>query len=432
MQPDDDVGLEFRRRVISAILTVMAFIAGSFVPTYLDMGLQLLAGIAGTGSLSCVFLVWAVNRGASPRAVSHAAVLIIATLLTADNLNTGGFFDPNLSWLYVVPVIAGLLIGAWAAMGWTIALLGIIVVFWLEDRIGLPVRNHIAPEDHAAQSLFNRITTVLALGGMSIIFVVERNRSHARLQEALASAEAANATSQVFLATMSHELRTPLNAILGYSGLMREQLECDDVADLPADLDRIERSGRHLLGLVDDVLTLSKLDAGALAIRLERVPVAYVTKDAVSSVHPLLRRNGNTIDVHCPPDLQVTADAFRLRQVLLNLLSNAGKFTQQGRIDVHVEAVAEEVRISVHDTGIGIPTETLSRIFERFEQADDSTTRRFGGTGLGLAICKELVGSMNGRIEVSSVVGAGSVFTVHLPAVARAEGTDERQLCRAS
>ncbi|MEO0600832.1 MAG: HAMP domain-containing sensor histidine kinase, partial [Myxococcota bacterium] len=285
----DGIGLRFRRRIITAILSVMALIAGSFVPTYLDIGVPLLAGIAGTGSVSCLGLVWAVNRGASTRLVGHVGVAIIAVLLTADNLHTGGFFDPNFSWLYVVPVAAGLMIGARAAAAWTVLILSCTIVFWLEDTLGLPVSNHIAPEDHAAQSLFNRVTTLLALAGMAISFVVERNRSHAQLREALDSAEAAHATSKVFLATMSHELRTPLNAILGYSQLVMEQVESGDTRQFLTDLAKKERSGHHLLGLVDDVLTLSKLDAGALQVRSERVDVADVVRESVTSIEPLLR-----------------------------------------------------------------------------------------------------------------------------------------------
>ncbi|MEM6930471.1 MAG: HAMP domain-containing sensor histidine kinase, partial [Myxococcota bacterium] len=302
-----------------------------------------------------------------------------------------------------------------AAVGWTVVILGCTVVFWLEETLGLPVSNHIAAQDHAAQSLFNRITTLLALAGMAISFVVERNRSHAQLREALDSAEAAQATSQVFLATMSHELRTPLNAILGYSQLVMEQVECGDAGPFLTDLAKIERSGHHLLGLVDDVLTLSKLDAGALQVRSERVDVAEVVKESVSSIDPLLQLNRNAMDVSCAPDLVAIADGFRLRQVLLNLLSNAAKFTHDGRVSIEVSDPDDEVRISVRDTGIGIPAHKIDRIFERFEQADDSTTRRFGGTGLGLAICKELVASMHGRIGVRSREGVGTEFTVHIP-----------------
>ncbi len=428
----DPVDKTFRRRVITGILTFVGLVAGSFGPTYYELGTPLLAVCSASAALGSLVLAWRVNRGADVHRAAHLGVLIWAIVLTLDNLHTGGFFDPNFSWLYVIPIAAALLIGARAALGWTAVVLVITVAFWAEDAIGLPVDNHIPAANHAAQSLFNRVTTLVVLGAMGVIFVVERNRAHRALRDAVAEAEAANATSQVFLATMSHELRTPLNAILGYSELVREQVEAGEIDEVLGDLDRVERAGRHLLGLVDDVLTLSRLDAGALVIRDEPVRVGDAVAEACQTIRPLASNNGNTIEVHCEEGLVARADAFRLQQVLVNLLGNAAKFTHDGVMSLTAEARGDQIAIAIADTGIGIGPEQLERIFERFEQADDSTTRRFGGTGLGLAICRELTRSMNGEIRVASTLGVGTAFTVALPLLVSEQEAGWSRLQRAS
>jgi PAS domain S-box-containing protein len=231
-------------------------------------------------------------------------------------------------------------------------------------------------------------------------------------------AMAANRTKSDFLAAMSHELRTPLNAIIGYSEMLQE-----DVADpgTLADLKRITGAGKHLLTLINDILDLSKIEAGRLDLCLETFEIAGMVRDVISIIDPLVQKKANTLELRSPEAPgTMHADRTRLRQVLFNLLSNACKFTDHGRITLEVQRDArekgEEVVFTVRDTGIGMTPEQLGKIFQPFMQADTSTTRKYGGTGLGLTITRRFCEMMNGTVDVTSEPGKGSTFTVRLPA----------------
>ena len=245
-------------------------------------------------------------------------------------------------------------------------------------------------------------------------------RTH-QLELARDAAEAANASKSQFLANMSHELRTPLNAIIGYSDLLIEEAEELEAQDLVPDLDKIRSSGKHLLGLINDVLDLSKIEAGKMEMSLETFEVRDVVNAVAAMVRPLVEKNGNVLEVTMDEDIgTMHTDLTRVRQILLNLLSNASKFTSKGTVTLTV--TREDVKnrswivFSVRDTGIGMTQEQLSRLFRPFTQADPSTTRKYGGTGLGLSISQRLSRLMDGTISVVSEPGMGSVFTVRLPA----------------
>ncbi len=234
-----------------------------------------------------------------------------------------------------------------------------------------------------------------------------------------AAAEADRAKSQ-FLASMSHELRTPLNAIIGYSEMLTEQAEDDGLDEIAPDLKKILAAGKHLLALINDVLDLSKIEAGKLTLVKESFSLQQLVADVVGTVTPLVEKNGNLIDVKAPDDLPaVSGDSLRLRQCLFNLLSNASKFTKDGIISLEVDAVANDgrawVRIRVTDTGIGMTPEQLARLFQSFSQADATIARQYGGTGLGLAITRKLCRMMGGDVTVESEPGRGSTFTMILP-----------------
>jgi len=242
---------------------------------------------------------------------------------------------------------------------------------------------------------------------------LEREVADRRLAEVRALA-ASQAKSR-FLANMSHELRTPLNAVLGYSELLEEELEDLDEASR-GDLARIRAAATHQLEMINDVLDLAKVESGDWEPTPSLVPVADVVQEAVATVTPLASANRDTIRIDIDPALDTfETDRRWLTQVLVNLLSNAAKFTEGGRIDVTAAREGDGVAFRVVDTGCGIPPEHLDHIFENFVQLDGSTTRRHDGTGLGLAICRQLVERQGGRITVESEVGAGSTFTVHLP-----------------
>ncbi|WP_457417857.1 ATP-binding protein [Roseateles sp. P5_E7] len=237
------------------------------------------------------------------------------------------------------------------------------------------------------------------------------------LEQARAAAEQLAQTKSAFLATMGHEIRTPLNGVLGMNELlMASPLDPEQRAWA----DAVRVSGRHLLALINDVLDVSKIEAGHLALEEVAFELPQVIEDVRLMFAQPAQAKGLTLQMGCDPALGAThllGDPLRLRQIVANLVGNAIKFTQQGGVTVRVEQAAASdgwapVRIAVEDTGIGIPPEAQGRIFERFSQADGSTTRRFGGTGLGLAICRELAALMQGHVEVDSHVGQGTRFTV--------------------
>jgi PAS domain S-box-containing protein len=234
-------------------------------------------------------------------------------------------------------------------------------------------------------------------------------------------AEAANTAKSRFLASMSHELRTPLNAIIGYSEMLQEDAEDAGQDDFIPDLEKIHGAGRHLLTLINDILDLSKIEAGKMDLFIETFDIGEMVDGVASTVRPLVEKNANAFVVEGADGLGgMSADVTRIRQILLNLLSNASKFTERGTISLEVsrvagEAGAEEVQFVVSDTGIGMTDEQIDRIFEAFAQAEASTTSKFGGTGLGLAISREFCRMMGGDIEVASTPGEGSMFTVRLP-----------------
>jgi len=222
-----------------------------------------------------------------------------------------------------------------------------------------------------------------------------------------------------FVASMSHELRTPLNAIIGLTEMMVTNAPRFGTEKAAEPLRRVHRAGTHLLGLINQVLDLSKIEAGKLELSPESVSLAPLVDEVVGTARQLAEQNKNRLVVECQEKLApVTVDPMRLRQILLNLLSNACKFTKQGDVTLRVKKVADGrgwIELSVTDTGIGMTPEQMAKLFEEFTQADSSTARRYGGTGLGLAITRKLARMMGGDVTVASEPGKGSTFTVRLP-----------------
>jgi signal transduction histidine kinase/ligand-binding sensor domain-containing protein len=245
-------------------------------------------------------------------------------------------------------------------------------------------------------------------------------RANRELRKAIEAAESANQTKSLFLARMSHELRTPLNAILGYSEMLQEEMAGLGHFGPVDDLKRIYSAGSHLLGLINDILDLSKIEAGKLELTLERVEVSVLVDEVLATIRPLIEKNHNRLELEKEgaPAL-IETDAVRLRQILFNVLSNAAKFTQSGTVRIRVVCEAgntgEEILFAVEDTGIGMSDEQLGRLFEAFVQADSSISRKYGGTGLGLAISRKFAEKMGGTLRASSTPGKGSVFELRLP-----------------
>ena len=229
---------------------------------------------------------------------------------------------------------------------------------------------------------------------------------------------AANRAKSFFLANMSHELRTPLNAIIGYSEMLIEESESDSPEISVGDLQQIRKAGKHLLQLISDILDLSKIEAGHLKLHMERLDITTLVEDVTSTVLPMMQKNHNEFSVECPLRGEIEADSTRLGQILLNLLSNAAKFTHDGQVIFTVKQEADDrewLQFIVKDNGIGLSDEQMASIFEPFTQADESIPSRFGGTGLGLAIARQFCRLMGGDITVSSQPGNGSLFMVRLP-----------------
>lgn len=229
-------------------------------------------------------------------------------------------------------------------------------------------------------------------------------------------AESADRLKSAFLATMSHELRTPLNSIIGFTGILLQELPGPINAEQRKQLEMVRGSSRHLLALINDVLDISKIEAGQLEVRREPFDLAACIERAVGAVRPLAEKKGLALASSVPAGVgQVVGDPRRVEQVLLNLLTNAVKFTDRGRVSLEVASDDDRVRMTVRDTGVGIQSADLAALFQPFRQVGSGLARSHEGTGLGLAICRRLAGLMGGDVSVESEWGSGSAFTFALP-----------------
>jgi signal transduction histidine kinase/DNA-binding NarL/FixJ family response regulator len=296
-----------------------------------------------------------------------------------------------------------------------------------DDEIGRLIDgfNTMLSEIQQRDTAFRRANEELQTSTHELeVEIVHRKRTQEELLAAKQAAEQANRAKSAFLANMSHELRTPLNAIIGYSEMLEEEVQDSGKIANVRDLQKVQAAGKHLLSLINDVLDLSKIEAGKMELHLETFSVRLMIEDMVTTLKPAIAKNANTFYLHVAEDIgAMLADVTKVRQILLNLLSNACKFTDRGTISLDVDrstiAGRDWIRFRVRDTGIGITPEQQENLFQEFAQADVSIGRKYGGTGLGLAISHRLVHLMKGHIMVESAPAQGSLFTVQLPA----EGT---------
>ncbi|MGV8955997.1 MAG: ATP-binding protein [Cypionkella sp.] len=393
-----------------------------------------------------------------PRAYTPLAMLSVLNLSFAvlwGSYNYGGTSSPFLVWFVLTPLLAFMYLGSnWSTRIFVFSqiVLGLAVFFGFYMLASFPV--HIPVDDMVVAGVLsvlgaNIYVFMIAAYYSSVVdsqseLIKEIERHQDTLKKltiAKDDAERANGAKSEFLAKMSHELRTPLNAVLGYSEILLEDAELDGRGEQIADLQKISAAGKHLLSMVNDILDISKIEAGKMALHLESVDLDKLIDEVEATARPLAAKNTNAFVVERGDDLgTIRADATKLRQAIFNLISNAAKFTQNGTVTLSArrfkEAAGEWIEVAIADTGIGISREQQRALFSNFTQANAKIAAVYGGTGLGLSLSQNLCRLMGGSIEIESELGKGSRFSIRLPVkveqtIREPERTDQAHVVRA-
>ena len=392
-------------------------------------GNRLLATSLFVSNFFLIPLLWLVRRGRTGAAGSLLALAIVSITTYYGSFGEG-IRDLSIILYPMAIFLLGLMSRGWAywiMVGFT--LLNIAWLVWgaiwgyLTPPIpAYPVNFVIVGILVGATAVFSRaiahnINTLMdQLQTYSSQLEVMVDARTVELMAAKEAALAANQAKSTFLANMSHELRTPLAAIIGYTELLEEVAERENITQITPRLAKIGISANHLLTIISDILDLAKIEAGQMGVTITTIDVRYLVNTVVVTATPLMTNNHNQFTVEIAAEVQIVqADSHRLQQILLNLLSNAAKFTQQGHVKLTVTHNHEYVCFAVQDTGIGIAAAQQAKLFQPFVQADESTSRQYGGTGLGLAISQQFCQMMGGYIDVQSELGVGSTFTAYVP-----------------
>ncbi|MDN3273748.1 ATP-binding protein [Frankia sp. RB7] len=410
-------------------------------------------GFACWTVIACIWSFWTLPLVYRQTGNLQLSALVSVELLAFTSLfgayYYGGVSSPFLPWL-IISLLLGffylserpfLVVGLF-----TVNIAGFCAAYlsW-----GFP---ELVPQDHLATvGWISILSATIYMSWMAIYYAnmiamrsdlereAERHRETAiRLREAKDIADAANRAKSIFLAKMSHELRTPLNAVIGFSEILLEGVELDGKkGHKKIDLERINSAGKHLLSLVTDVLDLSKIESNHIELKIEEFDLNAMVREVIANVQPMVTENGNKLVVKCSSNLgTVSTDQTKLRQAALNVMSNAAKFTENGTIILSVQRRKSQggdwIEIQVQDSGIGIASPDIGRLFQNFGQANSATSSKYGGTGLGLALSQKFCALMGGGISATSEFGHGSCFTIRVPAWISQQQEADENYCETS